>query len=83
MHHKNLPLLINITKELGAPKITEALELQLLIGGEIPADLKIRVLRTAKRFGKARFSQIAARHVDGSCYIPPYIERAVMWLLEK
>lgn len=83
VHPDNLPLLINVMRALGAPKVVEALELQDLLGGDIPLALKEQVLRTAKRFGKARFAQVAARFVDESCHVPPYIERAVAWLLRN
>ncbi|MGH0364217.1 ATP-dependent endonuclease [Sinorhizobium meliloti] len=83
VHPDNLPLLVQVTRELGAPKITAALEMQLLMGGEIPVALKKRVLSTAKRFGKARFAQVAARYVNENCYVPAYIDRAVEWLLRN
>ena len=34
--------------------------------------LKDAVLSTAKRFGKARFAQVAARNVKASCELPAY-----------
>lgn len=82
-HPDNLPLLIKTVKALGAPKIMAALEAQEMLGGTIPIALKKRVLSTAKRFGKARFAQVAARYVDEDCHVPPYIERAISWLLRK
>ena len=45
--------------------------------------LRDSVLSTAKRFGKARFAQIAARHVDKISGIPKYINDAVKWLTES
>jgi putative ATP-dependent endonuclease of OLD family len=42
--------------------------------------LRIAVLNTAKRFGKARFAQIAARHVGQATEIPQYLADAVEWL---
>ena len=41
-----------------------------------------KVLATAKRFGKARFAQIVARHADTATELPLYIRQAVDWLLE-
>lgn len=38
------------------------------------------ILNTAKRVGKARFAQVASRHVDIAEGIPPYIQEAVEWL---
>ena len=42
--------------------------------------LRNPVLNTARRFGKARFAQIAARHADQAKHIPKYIDEAVAWL---
>jgi putative ATP-dependent endonuclease of the OLD family len=42
-----------------------------------------QVLKTSKRVGKARFSQLAATHVDVARSIPSYIKHAVEWLIEK
>jgi putative ATP-dependent endonuclease of OLD family len=42
--------------------------------------LRKMVLNTAKRFGKARFAQIAARHVDQATSIPKYLTDAAKWL---
>lgn len=44
--------------------------------------LRKSVLNTAKRFGKARFAQIASRHVDKATSVPIYLEDAVKWLTE-
>jgi len=44
--------------------------------------LRKSVLSTAKRFGKARFAQIAARHVDKATSVPKYLADAVEWLME-
>jgi putative ATP-dependent endonuclease of the OLD family len=46
-------------------------------------NLRSSVLSTAKRVGKARFAQLAARHINRATEIPPYIEQAVMWLIEE
>jgi putative ATP-dependent endonuclease of OLD family len=43
--------------------------------------LKGTTLATAKRFGKARFAQIAARHVERATQLPKYLDDAVAWLL--
>lgn len=42
--------------------------------------LRDAVLNTAKRFGKARFAQIATRHVAQATALPKYIYDAAMWL---
>ncbi len=44
--------------------------------------LRASVLNTAKRFGKARFAQIAARHAAQATTIPKYLSDAAKWLLE-
>ena len=44
--------------------------------------LRASVLNTAKRFGKARFAQIVARHSDQAETIPKYLADAARWLLE-
>jgi putative ATP-dependent endonuclease of OLD family len=42
--------------------------------------LRQSVLSTAKRFGKARFAQIASRHIEAAAVIPKYIVEAAEWL---
>ena len=42
--------------------------------------LKRRVLNAAKRFGKARFAQVASKHTHLATYLPNYIVEAVEWL---
>jgi putative ATP-dependent endonuclease of OLD family len=71
----NLGMLAMAAADLGAPKLKAALELQI-----IDDNLKDRVLRTAKRFGKARFAQVASRHVEGATALPKYIRQAIEWL---
>jgi putative ATP-dependent endonuclease of OLD family len=73
----NLTMLAKAADDLGARKVKEALEWQALMGGPVPAELKEKVLRTAKRVGKARFAQVAARHVVDATALPAYICEAV------
>lgn len=47
---------------------------------EILRSLRKTVLNTAKRFGKARFAQIAACHADKAEVIPKYLADAAEWL---
>lgn len=86
-----LPMLIETTRQLGAPHITKQLEKGLeelkvafLIDDEredeLLRELGDAVLNTAKRFGKARFAQLAARHASRCTALPAYIEQAVDWL---
>jgi len=45
--------------------------------------MRTKVLRTAKRIGKARFAQVAATHVDEATSIPAYIRAAINWLIAE
>jgi putative ATP-dependent endonuclease of OLD family len=47
---------------------------------KILSPLRTMVLNTAKRFGKARFAQIATRHVDQAKTMPNYLVDAANWL---
>jgi putative ATP-dependent endonuclease of OLD family len=42
-----------------------------------------KVLKLAKRTGKARFAQIASKHVDQAITLPKYIRDAVDWLVSQ
>ncbi|MBV6631424.1 MAG: AAA family ATPase [Alphaproteobacteria bacterium] len=89
---ETLPMLIATAKELGAPVITKKLEegFWTLQNGELSdaeksallVDLGTSVLNTAKRFGKARFAQVAARYADECTKLPDYIQSAIDWLRE-
>ncbi len=78
----NLPMLAAAAGDLGAPRVKSDLEIQDLLGGPVPDALKDKVLRTANRFGKARFAQVAARHVDQAGALPTYVTDAIAWLRE-
>ncbi|WP_246886565.1 ATP-dependent nuclease [Pseudomonas chlororaphis] len=80
---ENLPMLIAASTELGAPRLRQALENHQLIGPPVPAELRNKVLRTAKRFGKGRFAQVTARHVALAGSVPEYIVDAINWLREQ
>jgi putative ATP-dependent endonuclease of OLD family len=71
-------MLAAAARDVGAPRIRASLETAIEFG--VDEELKKKVLRTATRFGKARFAQAAARHVDQAGRLPPYIEQAVNWL---
>ena len=87
-----LPMLVETVRALGAPQILAQMEqgfATLALGGLSPADetaLRIELgritLNTAKRFGKARFAQIAARYAHLATDLPAYIEEAYEWLTE-
>ncbi len=85
-----LEMLALAAQDLGAPivakKLRKGLE-RLRLGGlnkddqkAILQPLRGLVLNTAKRFGKARFAQIAARHADRAKSIPGYLHDAAKWL---
>lgn len=79
---QNLGMLIATAVDLGAPRIRGDLETQQLLAGPVAEALKDKVLRTAKRFGKGRFAQVANRHVAQAGALPQYIIDAVNWLRE-
>lgn len=78
--------------DVGAPRVAERLReaLESLEDEDTDADdrkeirseMRDLVLNTAKRFGKARFAQLAARHVADATALPKYITDAVEWLTE-
>jgi putative ATP-dependent endonuclease of OLD family len=86
----NLQMLAEAARELGAQLVGETLEngLQELNSEqlapqtreELLANLQTKVLNTAKRFGKARFAQVASKHMGASNALPGYISEAIEWL---
>lgn len=74
----NLAMLAATADALCAPRIKRRLEAATF--DEIDNALKDAVLRTAKRFGKGRFAQIAARHAGQATDLPDYIRNAIAWL---
>jgi putative ATP-dependent endonuclease of OLD family len=72
----NLPWLQATARALGAPRVARRLH----AAAQADDELKDAVLRTAKRFGKGRFAQVAARHIGMAQQIPTYIFDAVEWL---
>ena len=77
----NIMMLAESTRALGAPRIAQRLDAAELIG--VNDELKNAVLRTAKRFGKGRFAQVAARHVTHATEVPEYVVQAIQWLREQ
>lgn len=80
--HGNLAMLAKTALELGAPRLHDDLVRQAMLAGGPPEDLKDKVLRTAQRFGKARFAQTAARNIELAQELPPYVGEAIAWLRE-
>lgn len=79
----NLGMLAAAARKVGAPRVAANLEVAEMFGGEPKDALKNSVLATAKRFGKARFAQVAAQKIDGGVTLPIYISNAVSWLLDQ
>lgn len=85
-----LGMFARAAEDIGAPTVAERLrsgidslandELDDHDKQDILLDLRSSVLNTAKRFGKARFAQTAARHADQAKAIPKYLTDAVKWL---
>lgn len=81
-----LESLENASYEIGAPRLGDMLQ-NLRVEdafGDHPPDLsaaKNAVLRTAKRFGKARYAQVISKHIGSAAEMPQYIRDAVDWLL--
>lgn len=84
-----LNMFIETCRTLGAPKITAELEaardeLDDFIEDEREEELleecRDKVLNTAKRFGKARFAQVASRFAGECSELPEYITDAIEWL---
>lgn len=88
-----LPLLAKTCREFGAVKTAKAIEdgykkikskgLEDEDKKAIITPLADKVLSVAQRVGKARFSQVASRHVDLAESLPKYIIKAVDWLTES
>lgn len=77
----NVVMLEKAARAVGAPRIAARLGNADLFG--VDEALKKSVLNTAKRFGKARFAQLAAEHIpEAGAGLPPYVRQAVEWLLE-
>jgi putative ATP-dependent endonuclease of OLD family len=83
-----LEMFARAAEGVGAPKVAANLRMGLAaLAVASPADkaailnpLRTSVLNTAKRFGKARFAQLAASHADQAKTIPKYLGDAVEWL---
>lgn len=83
-----LPMFASALEELGAKKgalkLRSALKAMLDTNdktkqGQLIKSARDLVLRTAKRIGKARFAQVASKHVNEATSIPNYLEEAINW----
>ncbi len=87
-----LEMFAKATMDVGAPRVTALLQdglvkinsgIDIVEKKQLLNKFRELVLNTAKRFGKARFAQITARHVKDAKWIPKYLDEAVTWLLDK
>jgi putative ATP-dependent endonuclease of OLD family len=86
-----LEMLAHAADDIGAPAVASRLRggiVALADAGEaserrdILMPLRGAVLNTARRFGKARFAQIASRYVSFATSMPKYIADAAEWLAQ-
>lgn len=88
-----LPVLAKSADECGAKRISKSLlegysslnkgKIAVKKQKEILDSLSGKVLNTAKRFGKARFSQIASKYANLAEDIPKYIRDGIKWLVNE
>jgi putative ATP-dependent endonuclease of the OLD family len=80
-----LAMLKIASREIGAPRTADALErleAEVAAGSQPNLDPgRDGVLRTAKRFGKARFAQVISKHTASATSVPDYVREALTWLL--
>jgi putative ATP-dependent endonuclease of the OLD family len=73
------------TREIGAPRLANTLgQLREQVAAGQQPDLtaaKDRVLRAAKRFGKARYAQMISKHASTATAVPQYLRLALEWLI--
>lgn len=87
-----LEMFASAADDIGAPRVATRLREALEFIGDEDNDedersqrlnqMRTLVLNTAKRFGKARFAQLAARHISHAERVPRYIVDAAKWLSE-
>lgn len=77
--------------ELGAPRILARVVAAIAALGTARSararnlalqGLDLAILNTAKRFGKARFAQIASKHASLATELPSYISETITWLTQ-
>ncbi|GAI23554.1 unnamed protein product, partial [marine sediment metagenome] len=82
---KNLKVFSKAAKELGATNVSTQLNDFYNRRIELTEDEKnqasSKVLNTAKRFGKARFAQIASKYAVHAEVLPSYIRKAIEWII--
>lgn len=82
----NLMVFSKAAEEFGAPNVSADLKDYYDRRADLTDEEKERarkkVLNTAKRFGKARFAQVASKYVGDAERLPSYIKKAVKWVIE-
>jgi putative ATP-dependent endonuclease of the OLD family len=88
-----LDMFLAAAQDIGAPKLAKLLKQTIKELAKDDQDEEGRnkplntardaVLTAAKRFGKARFAQIVARHIDKATSVPKYIADAADWLTKS
>ncbi|MHB1954228.1 MAG: ATP-dependent nuclease [Sulfobacillus sp.] len=80
-----LGMLESGTRDIGAPRLANTLgQLREQVAAGQQPDLtaaKDRVLRAAKRFGKARYAQMISKHASTATAVPQYLRLALEWLI--
>jgi putative ATP-dependent endonuclease of the OLD family len=79
----NLPMFSKAAGRLGAPGVAAALNAAFAKQNLTDAEgneMAEKVLRTARRIGKARFAQVASEYVTAAGEVPGYISEGVHWL---
>ena len=88
-HEGTLEMLARAAQEVGAPRVAARLrDLHQKIEAAravthreaLVAEAGEVILATAKRIGKARFAQVASKHVSVATWVPPYLREAIAWL---
>ncbi len=87
-----LPMFVEAVRECEFPENLKTLEqgikdLETVAGddatNEILGRMRLKVLNSAKSYGKARFAQTSSKYSHLATEIPSYIKSAVEWLLEE
>jgi len=81
----NLKVFSKAAKELGATNVSTQLNdfynRRIELTGDEREQARSKVLNTAKRFGKARFAQIASKYAVHAEVLPSYIRKAIEWVI--
>ncbi len=82
----NLMVFSKAAEELGASQVSRELkgyyDRNVDLNNDERKQAMNKVLNTAKRFGKARFAQVASKYAEYAEELPIYIKKAVNWIIE-